>query len=186
MGRRSRKRGAGPAGPARTVAPARPQPGAPPEPGAPRERRAPREPAAGRAGSPHATPRSPRARMSEAPKAPWSPFPLVELCVLIALVLIVLGFLSDGPRRTVMLACGIALASLAGLELAIREHFAGYRSHTALLAGAAAVLVVVPLFFLTGLPQIVLLAVGVLVYSLAFYAFRRAFRARTGGIGFRV
>ena len=133
----------------------------------------------------HPTPKTHRARRSEAPKAPWSPFPLVELCVLIALVLIVLGFLSDGDRRTAMLAGGIALASLAGLELAIREHFAGYRSHTALLAGAVAVVTVVPLYFLAGLPQIALLAVGVLVYSLAFYAFRRAFQARTGGIGFR-
>jgi hypothetical protein len=124
--------------------------------------------------------------MSEAPKAPWSPFPLVELCVLLALVLIVVGLLSDGPRRGALLACGIALASLAGLELAIREHFAGFRSHSALLAGAAAVVVVVPLFFLTGLPQIALLAVGAIVYTLGFVALRRAFQARTGGIGFHV
>jgi predicted membrane channel-forming protein YqfA (hemolysin III family) len=124
--------------------------------------------------------------MAEAPKAPWSPFPLVELCVLLALVLIVLGFVTDGSRRGAFLACGVALASLGGLELAIREHFAGFRSHSALLAGAVAVVVVVPLFFLTGLPQIVLLALGVLVYTLGFVAMRRAFQARTGGIGFRV
>jgi predicted membrane channel-forming protein YqfA (hemolysin III family) len=124
--------------------------------------------------------------MAAAPKAPWSPFPLVEICVLIGIVLIVLGFVTDGSRRGVFLACGIALASLAGLELAIREHFAGFRSHTALLAGAVAVVVVVPLFFLTGLPQIALLAVGALVYSLAFVVLRRAFQARAGGIGFRV
>ena len=124
--------------------------------------------------------------MTEAPKAPWSPFPLVELCVLIALVLIVLGFVTDGSRRGAFLACGIALASLAGLELAVREHVAGFRSHSALLAGALAVVVVVPLFLLTGLPQVLLLAVGVLVYGLAFVALRRAFQARTGGIGFRV
>lgn len=135
---------------------------------------------------PHATPKGHRAPMAEAPKAPWSPFPLVELCVLIAIVLIVLGFVTDGPRRGAFLACGIALASLAGLELAIREHFAGFRSHTALLAGAGAVVVVVPLYFLTGLPQAVLLAVGVVVYSLGFVALRRAFQAKTGGIGFRV
>jgi predicted membrane channel-forming protein YqfA (hemolysin III family) len=124
--------------------------------------------------------------MAEAPKAPWSPFPLVELCVLVAIVLIVVGFVSHGPRREAALACGIALASVAGLELAIREHFAGFRSHSALLAGAAAVVVVVPLYFLTGLPQVALLAAGVLVYTLGFVALRRAFQARTGGIGFRV
>jgi predicted membrane channel-forming protein YqfA (hemolysin III family) len=123
--------------------------------------------------------------VAEAPKAPWSPFPLVELCVLFAIVLIVLGFVSDAPRRGALLACGVALASLAGLEIAIREHVAGFRSHSALLAGAAAVVVVVPLFFLTSLPQIVLLAAGVLVYTLGFLALRRAFQAKTGGIGFR-
>jgi hypothetical protein len=124
--------------------------------------------------------------MAEAPKAPWSPFPLVELCVLIAIVVIVLGFLSDGPRRGALLACGVALGSLAGLEIAIREHFAGFRSHSALLAAAAAVFIAVPLYFLTGLPQVVLLAAAVVVYALAFAGLRRAFQAKTGGIGFRV
>jgi hypothetical protein len=159
MGRRSRKRRTGP------VAPVAAQSGA---------------------AAPHVAPRTHRARMAEAPKAPWSPFPLVELCVLIALVLIVLGVVTSGERRGAFLACGIALASLAGLELAIREHVAGFRSHSALLAGAAAVMVVVPLFLLTGLPQVALLAIGVLVYALAFAALRRAFLGRTGGIGFRV
>src|SRR3954468_11673817 len=159
MGRRSRKRG----GPAPAAAPA----------------------ALRGSARPHAAPRSHRAPMAEAPKAPWSPFPLVELCVLIAIVLIVVGFVSDGPRRGALLACGVALASLAGLEIAIREHFAGFRSHSALLAAAAAVLVAVPLFFLTGLPQIALLAVGVAVYTLAFVGLRRAFQAKTGGLGFR-
>src|SRR3954453_4804213 len=144
-------------------------------------------PAASRApGRPHAAPRTARAPMGEAPKAPWSPVPLVELCALVAIVLIVLGFLSDGPRRRALLACGIALASLAGLEIAIREHFAGFRSHSALLAAAAAGIGGVPLFFLTGVPEVVLLAAGVLVYALGFFGLRRAFQARTGGIGFRV
>src|SRR3954447_22750967 len=161
MGRRSRKRGG-----ASTAAP--------PAPTASRA-------AAGL----HAAPRTHRAPMAEAPKAPWAPFPLVELCVLVAIVLLVLGFVSDGPARRALLACGIALASLAGLEIAIREHLAGFRSHSALLAAAAAVFVAVPLYFLTGLPQIALLAVGVAVYTLAFVGLRRAFQAKTGGLGFR-
>jgi hypothetical protein len=123
--------------------------------------------------------------MREAPKAPWVPFPLVELCVLVAIVLIVAGLLTDGPRRGALLACGIALASLAGLELSVREHFAGFRSHSALLAGAAAILVVLPLYLATGLPQIVLVGIAALVFSAGFFALRREFQARTGGIGFR-
>ena len=164
MGRRSRKRGTRPAAPA--AAPGR-------------VARSPAAPA-------HAAPPSHKSRPEEAPKAPWSPFPLVELCILAALVLIVAGIVMHGHRRVLLIGCGIALACLAGLELSVREHFAGYRSHTALLAGAAAVAVVVPLYLLTGLAQVILLAVGALVYSLGFVALRRAFQAKTGGIGFRV
>jgi hypothetical protein len=132
-----------------------------------------------------ATPRR-RARLDEAPKAPWAPFPLVELCILIALVLIVFGFLAEGPRRQVLLACGFALVTISALELSIREHFAGYRSHTTLLAAVAAVAANIPLFFFTSLPQEVLLAVGIGVFAIAFHVLRIAFQRRAGGLGFRV
>ncbi len=52
------------------------------------------------------------------------------------MVLLVLGFfVVKGDQGAVMVGVGVALAALAGLELSIREHFAGYRSHTLLLAG---------------------------------------------------
>jgi hypothetical protein len=167
MGRRSRTRAT-----AHATAPS-----PPPSP--------PRPAAADATRTPHAVPRGHRARLDEAPPAPWSPFPLVELCVLVGLVLIVVGFLSHGDRRPAALACGIALASLAGLELSVREHFAGYRSHSALLAGALAVAIDVALYFLSPVPQVGLLALGAVVFAGAFVALRRAFQARAGGIGFR-
>jgi hypothetical protein len=123
--------------------------------------------------------------MADAPKAPWSPFPLTELIVLLAMALIVGGVLTDGGRRGALLGCGFALVSLAGLELALREHFAGYRSHSTLLAAASAIVVDAPLFLWTGLPQIALLAIGVGVFVLVLMRMRRAFRARSGGVGFR-
>jgi hypothetical protein len=174
VGRRSRKRSAPPPAPAAGQATA---PG--PAPTEPR-------PSAG-AGTPVRTgrPASVRARLDEAPPAPWAPVPLVELCVLAGLVLIVVALVRGGDRAGLLLACGVALASLAGLELSIREHFAGYRSHTTVLAGAAAVLSAVPLFFFTGVPQPVLLVVAVLVFAAAYVLLRRAFRARSGGVGFR-
>jgi hypothetical protein len=174
VGRRSRKRSAPPPAPAAGQATA---PG--PAPAEPR-------PTAG-AGTPVRTgrPASVRARLDEAPPAPWAPVPLVELCVLAGLVLIVVALVRGGDRAGLLLACGVALASLAGLELSIREHFAGYRSHTTVLAGAAAVLSAVPLFFFTGVPQPVLLVVAVLVFGAAYLLLRRAFRARSGGVGFR-
>jgi hypothetical protein len=38
----------------------------------------------------------------------------------------------------------------------------------------------------TDLPQIALLAIGIVVFVLVLTRLRRAFRARSGGVGFRV
>src|SRR5437660_3813372 len=74
-----------------------------------------------------------RTSPEDRPPAPWGNFPLVELAVLGGLILIVAGFIVRGNRGGAMFAGGLALASLAGLELAIREHFGGFRSHPSLL-----------------------------------------------------
>ena len=123
-----------------------------------------------------------RAAREERPPAPWGSFPLVEIAVLVGLVMLVVGFVRQDPLTV---GVGLALGSLAGLELSVREHFAGYRSHSTVLAGALALLSAIPLFFLTTLPQPVLLVVAVAVFGGAFLALRRAFQSRSGGVGFR-
>jgi hypothetical protein len=137
--------------------------------------------------APVATASSPRRRprLSEAPAAPWSPFPLVELCILAGIVLAVAGLLTHGSRGRLLLGFGLSLVSIASLELSIREHFAGYRSHTTLLAGACAVALDAGLYFLTKLAPELLLALGVAVFAVAFRTLRQAFSRRTGGMGFR-
>jgi hypothetical protein len=149
MGRRSRKRGGALPEPAPAPAPARPA--------AARRRRPPRE----------------------RPRAPWHPFPLVELSVLIGLVLLVWGLIRSGDESgRVLLVCGMALASLGGLETALREHFGGYKSHALLLAALPAVLACGVLFFL-GAPWIALPLAGGAVFVAAFAGLRRAFRRRS-------
>ena len=87
-----------------------------------------------------------------------------------------------------MLGAGLVLGSLAGLEVAAREHFAGYRSHTLLLAGAVGIAVVVALYFLgpESLAIGVALAGGLVAFAGAAWLFGRAFRERSGGALFRV
>jgi hypothetical protein len=126
-----------------------------------------------------------RGRGREAPPAPWGAFPLVELVVLVALVLLVSGFFVSGTKGVTLIGAGIALASLAGLELSIREHFSGHKSHTTVLAGAVTVLVLGIGFYAIGWPSGVALLVAGLVFAAAFYAFREAFKRRSGGYGFR-
>jgi hypothetical protein len=115
------------------------------------------------------------------PPAPWGSFPLVEIAVLVALVLLVVGFFFvEGQRGSVLVGTGLALGSLAGLELSIREHFAGFRSHTALLAGAAGLVAMVALAYAAEVTVGVSLAVAVLVFGATAFLLARAFRARTG------
>jgi hypothetical protein len=104
--------------------------------------------------------------------------------VLVGLVLIVAGFIGGGRRGHVAIAAGVALASLASLELSIREHLAGYRSHSTLLAAGAGVVAVAVLFFVH-VSRPVLAGVGALVFAIAFLALRELFRRRSGGFGFR-
>jgi hypothetical protein len=166
MGRRSRKRAGS------TDAPQPAPPRAPAEP-APR----PAAPAPPRT----ATYKS---RREDAPQPPWAPFPLNELCILLAIVLLGLGFFTKLDQRGVLIGGGIVLVSLSAGELALREHFAGYRSHTTLLAGIVAILLAL-LLRVVGVPQVVILPAGVLAFAGAFHLFRRAFVRRSGGVGFR-
>jgi hypothetical protein len=118
-------------------------------------------------------------RRDERPRAPWHPFPLVELCVLIGLVLLVWGLIrldDDGGR--VMLVCGMALASLGGLDTALREHFSGYASHALMLAALPAVLVAGVLFFAQA-PWLAIPLAAVPVFAGTYVAARRAFRRRS-------
>jgi hypothetical protein len=132
-----------------------------------------------------------RTARDERPQAPWGSFPLTELTILIGLVLLVAGFASGTRRGTLMIGVGIALAALGGLELAIREHLAGYRSHSALLALACAMLAGALIGGLAALafgPVVVAVpvAAGALVFLPAFLALRKAFRRASGGYTFRI
>jgi len=129
-----------------------------------------------------------RPTLDDRPPAPWGNFPLVELCVLLGIALIVIGVIVWGSQGQTMLLAGFALCSLAGLELSIREHLAGYRSHTSILAGALAVVTMTALFLGTGGGQTGYYAAligGVAVFGGCFWLLRALFKNRSGGLGFR-
>lgn len=161
MGRRSRKRAAQPS-----------------------QRRAPTPRPDGERAAPRPLRSRRQQRLGEPPAAPWGKFPLVELAILVALVIGIAGFATGGPRGGILLATAAALGSLAGLELSIREHLAGYRSHTLVLASTVAVVVVAVMFFAQA-PRAALLVVGAAVFATAFFALRELFKRRSGGYGFR-
>jgi predicted PurR-regulated permease PerM len=84
----------------------------------------------------------------------------------------------------VLVTGGVALVGIAALELSIREHFSGYRSHSGLLAAVVAVGLMAGLA-LAGLPQVAAIAVGVVAGVLSFVALRRTFQSKSGGLAWR-
>lgn len=125
---------------------------------------------------------SERPKADERPPAPWGSFPLAELTVLAGIVTLVVGVVGKDPTA---IGVGVVLAGLGGLEVSVREHFAGYRSHTTLLAGTVFVLVTGALFYLAGLILAVCIAAGAAVFLAAFIALRRAFQKASGGLSFK-
>jgi hypothetical protein len=131
-------------------------------------------------------PRPGRSAGSERPRAPWGSFPLSELVILAGIVVIFWGLFSGAGAGNERVAAGLVLASLGGGELALREHLAGFRSHSTLLAGVAAFMVVTGVALALGPVKVwVLLGLGLVVFAATVYALRELFKRRSGGLGFR-
>ncbi len=64
------------------------------------------------------------------PDAIWAPFPLTEIGMAVGLVLFVLGFASSAPA---LFVAGVGVLVVVVAELCLREHLAGFRSHSILL-----------------------------------------------------
>ncbi|HEX3241154.1 MAG TPA: hypothetical protein VHR18_13590 [Solirubrobacterales bacterium] len=119
----------------------------------------------------------------ERPPAPWGNFPLAELVILAGIVALIFGVVSQNERA---IGAGVVLAGLGGLEVAVREHFAGYRSHTTLLAGAVFVVTVGIAFYIADQILAVALGIGAVTFAITFYLARRAFQRASGGLSFRI
>ncbi len=75
----------------------------------------------------------------ERPQAPWHPLPLSELLIFVGILGAVIawfrGIDSNGP----LLAASIGAVVIGTVEVSLREHLSGFRSHTLMLAVIPAV-----------------------------------------------
>lgn len=109
----------------------------------------------------------------------------MELCVLSAICLGVAGFVVGGGSGNVLLTGAVLMGSVAGLEVALREHLGGYRSHTLVLSATLAVATMAVLFF-ARVDRGTMVPIAVGVFALAFLGFRALFKKRSGGFGVKV
>jgi hypothetical protein len=143
----------------------------------------------GPAQTPRPSPQPPkpvRRAQDDRPPAPWGDFPLTEIAIFVGIVLLIAGFFVSPPQGFVMIAVGLALGSLGGLELSIREHFAAYRSHTLLLSAAVGVPLFGALLVATDLSPGICAAAGLVAFGGAAWLFASAFRRRSGGALYRL
>ena len=120
------------------------------------------------------------AALGERPRAPWHPLPLSELLILVGLIGAVIGF-SRRESGLTLLFTSIGAIALGTIEFTLREHLAGYRSHTILLAS-------VPTAVFHSLAAVALAAIGapttasvlvpLLLHVPVFYFFFRLLRGR--------
>ncbi|HUB76312.1 MAG TPA: hypothetical protein VL977_04610 [Solirubrobacteraceae bacterium] len=110
----------------------------------------------------------------ERPSGLFGAVPVSEFAIFAGLVAAVYGYAASRPPA---LIAGLVICALGTMEVVGREHFTGYRAHTALLAAVPAVAVEVGVVVLFGDPSdrgLLLLAI-VPVYAICFLALRRQF-----------
>jgi hypothetical protein len=119
--------------------------------------------------------------IKQRPAAPWDPFPLTELSIFFGFVLFIAGAVIGGGSGKGLMASGVVLICIGGLETMLREHFSGYRSHAGVLTGmlALAVLIFTTAVFKIGIAVRGALVIGVFV--VVYPALRRGFIRKSGG-----
>jgi hypothetical protein len=117
--------------------------------------------------------------MGERPPAPWHPLPLSELLILIGAIAVIVALVRGPERNVALLIAGLVAVAIGTVEVTVREHLSGYRSHTIVLSvlpvivlDSAVALVVAP--FTTGL-KLALLAVDAAIVVFLYRLLRARF-----------
>ena len=119
----------------------------------------------------------------ERPQAPWHPLPLSELLILVGAIGTVVGLQKGVSHGAAPLLVGLAAVVVGTVEVTLREHLSGFRSHAALLSLLAAVVVhtavVLIVAAFTSTPRalnVALLALDAAVFAAVFKLLRARFR----------
>jgi hypothetical protein len=120
--------------------------------------------------------------VGERPQAPWHPLPLSELLILVGAIGTVVGLGRGISHGGPPLVAGLVAVMIGTVEVTLREHLSGYRSHALMLAVLAVIVfhsaVVLAVAALTRLPRVLnvaLLALDVALFTFLFKLLRARF-----------
>jgi hypothetical protein len=114
--------------------------------------------------------------VGERPNAPWHPLPLSELLILVGAIAAVIG-VSRGPEanRSTIIA-GVLAVVLGTVEVSLREHLSGYRSHTLMLALLPAIVfhtaVILAVAALASVPRLLNVALLIVDGAIVWFVFK--------------
>lgn len=114
------------------------------------------------------------------PPNPFGGVPVSEIAICAGAAALIVGFVSASPLPVIV---GVIVCTLSVAEFSVREHFSGYRSHSALLAAIPAVAVGIAMIALFGgsLHRGPLLFSVVPVFLIMFVFLRRRFQTARQG-----
>jgi hypothetical protein len=72
--------------------------------------------------------------VGDRPQAPWHPLPLSELLILVGSIGALVAWLRGIESNGVLLGAGIGAVVIGTIEVTLREHLGGFRSHTLMLS----------------------------------------------------
>jgi hypothetical protein len=110
------------------------------------------------------------------PEGPFGGLPVSEIAIFAGLIALVIGLIEGAQTPLVV---GSIICALGVVEVTGREHFAGYRSHTVLLAAIPAIALEAGLVAVFGEPRPrgLLLLVVVPVFGVLFLMLKRRFES---------
>jgi len=113
--------------------------------------------------------------VGERPRGLFGGVPVSEVAILAGMIVAVVGVV-EHARVTIII--GLVICALGVVEVTGREHFTGYRSHSALLAAVPTVALEAIVVGVFGDPsdRAWLLLIMVPVFALLFFALRQRFR----------
>jgi hypothetical protein len=117
--------------------------------------------------------------VGQRPPPPWHPLPLSELLILFGAIGTVVGFSRGISNGGAALFVGLAAVVIGTVEVMLREHLSGYRSHTLILAALPVIVLDAVLVLLIGrfttTLKLALVAIDVPLFVLLFKLLRARF-----------